>query len=262
YIGILDGLTGVRKQRLRHGLWVAAEGLVYEEYSPKLHLIDHFEPPASWARWWSVDFGFTNPMVVQFWAEDPDGRLYLYRELYRTKRLVEDFALDVLLAVTRPVKGARLPLRSVLTAKDVRADVRNGLREWTEPKPRAIVCDHDAEDRETLARHLGIPNVPADKRKTPGIQAVQGRFKVADDGKPRIFFMRDALVERDPELQRRKLPCCTVEELPGYVWEDKAKKEEPVKENDHGMDPMRYIVAQRDLGSQPNIRSFGGGRRR
>jgi phage terminase large subunit len=262
YIAILDGLTGVRKQRLRHGLWVAAEGIVYEEYSPKTHLIDHFDPPASWTRWWSVDFGFTNPMVVQFWAEDGDGRLYLYRELYRTKRLVEDFALDVLLEVTKPVAGAKLPDRSVLTAKDVRADVRAGLREWGDKKPRAIVCDHDAEDRETFARHLGLSNVAADKRKKAGIQAVQARFKVADDGRPRIFFMRDALVARDPELQRRKLPCCTVEELAGYVWADKTTKEEPVKENDHGMDPMRYIVAQRDLGSRPNIRVMGGGRRR
>lgn len=262
YMARLASLTGVRRARLFEGKWVAAEGLVYDEFDPNVHLIDHFDPPADWTRWWSVDFGYTNPMVVQFWAEDSDGRLYLYRELYRAKRLVEDFALDVLLEVTRPVKGAKLPPRSVLTANDIRDDVRAGLREWIEPKPRAIVCDHDAEDRATLERHVGIATVAADKRKKPGIQHVQARLKVAEDGKPRIFFMRDALVRRDPDLVDRKLPCCTIEELPGYVWEDKVAKEEPVKENDHGLDPTRYIVAERDMRSRPGIRVMGGGRRR
>ncbi|HET6286339.1 MAG TPA: phage terminase large subunit [Amycolatopsis sp.] len=261
YIAILDGLTGVRFLRLRKGLWVAAEGIVYEDFNPKLHLVDQFVPPADWTRWWTVDFGFTNPMVVQCWAEDPDGRLYLYREFYRTKRLVEDFALDVLLQVTKPVERARIPERSVLTAKDVRDDVKAGLREWVEPKPRGIICDHDAEDRETFSRHMGISNTAADKRKKVGIQAVQSRMKVADDGRPRMFFMRDALVARDPELEQKKLPGCTVEELATYVWEDKAAKEEPVKENDHGMDAMRYMVAERDLGGRPRVRTLGGRRR-
>ncbi|MFI6304288.1 phage terminase large subunit [Amycolatopsis thailandensis] len=259
YIGILDGLTGVRKQRLRHGLWVAAEGIVYEEYNPKVHLVDKFAPPESWTRWWCVDFGYTNPFVLQCWAEDPDGRLYLYREIYHSKRLVEDHARDILLQVTK-VTG-RVPDRKVLTAKDIRDDVRAGLREWTEPKPRGIICDHDAEDRETLSKHVGISNTAADKRKKIGIQAVQSRMKVIEDGRPRIFFMENTVVERDPELERKKLPCSTVEELATYVWEDKATKEEPVKENDHGMDTMRYMVAERDMGGRPRVRTLGGRRR-
>jgi len=275
YIAILDGLTGVRYLRLRKGRWVAAEGVIYEGFDPGVHLVDWTtklpdgQPmfpdgkiPDSWTRWWSVDFGFTNPMVIQHWAEDPDGRLYLYREFYRTKRLVEDHALDVLLAVTRVVDEKRLPKRTVLKAEDVLDDVRAGVREWTEPKPRSIICDHDAEDRATLERKLGMPTLAADKRVKVGIQAVQSRFKVLGDGRPRMYLFRDAVVERDPDLEKRKLPCSTAEELPGYVWSDKVAKEEPVKENDHGCDGKRYIVAQRDLGSRPGIRVMGGGRRR
>src|SRR3990172_6268513 len=36
---ILDALTGVRKERLRHGRWVSAEGTVYE-FDQALHLVD------------------------------------------------------------------------------------------------------------------------------------------------------------------------------------------------------------------------------
>lgn len=236
YIAKLDNLTGVRYQRLRKGLWCAAEGVIYEDWQPDLHMVPRTRIPADWVRWWSVDFGYTNPFVCQFWAEDPDGRLWLYREMYRTKRLVEDHAADILAAVTK-----------------------NG--EWIEPKPRAIVCDHDAEDRATLERHLGMSTVPAKKTVSDGIQAVQTRFRPAGDGKPRVFLMRDALVFRDPELADAKKPTCTAEEIPGYVWDrstpQRIAKEEPVKVDDHGCDALRYVVAERDLGSRPGVRWLG-----
>jgi predicted transcriptional regulator len=52
-----------------------------------------------------VDFGYTNPFVMQWWAEDPDGRLYLYREIYRTRRLVEDHAKRHAIALQCAVTG-------------------------------------------------------------------------------------------------------------------------------------------------------------
>lgn len=235
YLAKLDALTGVRYLRLRKGLWVAAEGLVYEEFDPTHHLINARDVRigADWTRWWSVDFGYTNPFVLQCWAEDPDGRLFLYREIYHTRRLVEDHAKTILKAVTDD--GGR----------------------WLEPRPRAIICDHDAEDRATLERHLGMSTVAAPKAVSPGIQAVQARFKRAGDGRARVFLIRDAVLERDPELVDAKKPTCTIEEVPGYVWDSaagKPPKETPVKEDDHGMDAGRYVVAYRDLKGRPNIR--------
>jgi phage terminase large subunit len=247
YLAKLDSLTGVRYLRLRKGLWVAAEGLIYEDYDPAHHLLpnevsklDKWSIPKDWTRWWSVDFGFTNPFVLQCWAEDPDGRLYLYREIYHTKRLVEDHARQIL-SIVRDADGR-----------------------WKEPKPRAIICDHDAEGRATLEKHLGMSTTPARKHKGAGasgpphgLEAVQARFKRAGDGRARIFFMRDAVVERDQELADAKKPCSTIEEIPGYVWDSavgKPPKESPVKEDDHGMDAKRYVVAYRDLRGRPNIR--------
>ncbi|WP_181788190.1 phage terminase large subunit [Streptomyces phytophilus] len=238
YIGKLDALTGVRYQRLRRGLWVAAEGIIYEGYDPAVHLVDPFDVPKDWTRWVTVDFGYTNPFVAQWWAEDPDGRLYLYREIYRTKRLVEDHARDMLAAVTDA----------------------DGV--WTEPRPRAVICDHDAEDRATLERHLGMGTAAARKGVSDGIQAVQSRLKTAGDGRPRLFVMRGALVERDSELDDAKKPVCLEDEIVGYVWAVKPGaggdlKEEPLKANDHAMDAMRYMVAQLDLGGRTRVRWLG-----
>lgn len=221
YLARLDALTGVRLLRLRYGVWAAAEGMVYQDaWERRRNVINRFDIPREWPRYLSVDFGFTNPFVCQWWAEDPDGRLYRYRELYKTKMLVEDHA--------RQIK-----------------ELSRWGKEDGEPLPYAIICDHDAEDRATLERHLGLSTTPAHKDVSPGLQAVASRFKAAGDSKARLFFLRDSLVERDHDLADAKKPTCTEEEVESYIWD--ANKERPVKDDDHGMDTTRYMVAHKDL---------------
>ena len=240
YIAKLDALTGVRKLRLRHGQWAAAEGIIYEEWRPELHLSDRKRLPLEWPRIWGVDFGYTNPFVWQQWAVDPDGRLWLEHEIYRAKRLVEDHAKDILAVVTR--KG--------------KSDERRG--EWLYPKPRAIICDHDAEDRATLERHLGMGTVAAWKSVSDGIQAMGVRLRPAGDGRPRMYVLRTALVERDEELAQAGKPLGFTQEVEGYVWapgaDGKPVKEEPLKLDDHSMDTARYVVAYQDLAPVPRVR--------
>ncbi len=211
---VLDKLTGARKARLRWGRWIQAEGVVYEGWDPALHLIDRFTIPRDWRRFRVVDFGYTQPFCCQWWAEDPDGRLYRYRELYVTQRLVEDLAQDIV----RLSAGERI---------------------------EATIADHDAEDAATLKRH-GVPTTPARKAVKEGIQAVAERLRKAGDGKPRLFLLRGSLVAADPRLLAAKLPLCAEQEIDSYVWAKGAGgellKEVPVKENDHGMDSMRYMV--------------------
>lgn len=242
YMTVLDALTGVRYLRLRKGIWAAAEGVIYDEFNPAVHLVPRFEVPADWRRIWSVDFGYVHPFVWQDWAVTPDGQMILVREIFRTRRLVEDHARDI----KQLIKG--------------------------EKPPYALVCDHDAEDRATLERHLGRPTRPANKTVSEGIQAMAARFRLDGRGRPRIMFMRDAVVhgqttpedpdrapvwKHDPELVTMKRPACTADELPGYVWNDK-KAEQPVKEMDDGCDAGRYAVAQIDLQPRSRIRIMGG----
>jgi hypothetical protein len=190
--------------------------------------------------------GNTNPMSVQNWAEDPDGRLYLYREIYHTRRTVDQHCDDILACVATPDPS------------------RPGRWIWHERKPRGVICDHDAEGREVFRQRTGLSTRPAKKGVADGIQAVQKRLRLAGDGKPRLYIMHDTLVRRDQELVDARLPTCTVEEIPGYVWAkpgtsaaSKAPKEVPLKENDHGMDGKRYMCAEREQGPV-RVRILGG----
>jgi phage terminase large subunit len=222
YAATLGNLKGILHDRLVLGLWKQAEGAVYDEFDTSLHVVSPFEIPADWRRIRAVDFGYTNPLVCQWWAIDNDGRMYLYRELYRTKALVEDVARDIV----RLSEGERV---------------------------EATVCDHDAEDRATLERH-GVSTIAAKKDIGTGIQAVKQRLAEQEDERPRLYLFSGALVEEDEALKQAKAPTSTEAEITGYVWpkasDGKPIKEVPVKVHDHGMDAMRYGVMYLD-GSGP-----------
>lgn len=250
YMSKLDKLTGVRKQRLRHGRWVAAEGVIFEHFDEATHVIAPLSIPLTWARFWAIDFGFNNPFVLQCWAETPDGRLILYREIYHTKRIVEEHADAIMKIVLRnPKLVGDSPERL------------HWVGEWIEPRPSAVICDHDAEGRMTFQRRTGLITRPAHKAVTETIEATQKRFAAPG----RIALVRGAVVELDEELRDAGRPTSTIEEIPGYVYDQtavsklagKAPKETPLKEDDHGCDGMRYLVAYRDLKGRPGVRFIG-----
>lgn len=224
--GILEKLTGVRYARLRLGLWAAAEGTVYEDtWDRARNVIARFAIPKEWPRYLAIDFGFTKPFACLWAAQDPDGRLFVYRQIYQTKTLVEDHA------------------------RQIKAVSRWG-EAGGEPLPRAIICDHDAEDRATLERHLGLATIPAHKAVSSGLQAVASRLKAAGDGKARVAVLGGGLVELDRDLAAAKKPTCLEDEPESYVWDTSggaARGEQPKKENDHAMDALRYLVAYFDL---------------
>lgn len=248
YLALLSKLSGVRRHRLYGGIWAAAEGVIYEGWNPAVHISERKVLPKDWTRLWSIDFGYTNPFVWQMWAIDPDGRLILEKEIYRSQRIVADHAQQILSVVTHGHKQVR----------GVDGKIDPNLSTWIYPRPLRIICDHDAEDRATLERELDMGTVPATKTVSDGIQAGMARMEVQADGWPRMMVCRTALVDRDEALADRGLPLGFIGEVPGYVWETaadgKPSKDRPLKLNDHSADAYRYIVADQDLRSRSGVR--------
>lgn len=223
----LGSLTGARRDRLLKGLWVGAEGTIYGDvYDPEVHIVPRFMPKweEGWEVWWSIDFGFSNPLVLGIWAVSP-GRThaYLVREIYHTGLLVED---------------------AVRRAKEITKRL---------PRPEKIICDHDAEGRATVEKHLNRVTQPAFKEVGDGIQRVSEMLNPLQEGGPKLFFMEGSLDAVDPILERKHLPTCTVDEFDGYIWDQSLKfgvKDVPVKKDDHGMDMVRYIAMEMGFGKK------------
>lgn len=79
-------------------------------------------------------------------------------------------------------------------------------------------------------RDVGIYAVPRKGRVLDGITAVQALLKIQDDGRPRLTV--------DPSCAN------LINEFESHVW--KEGKDEPVKENDHALDALRYYAVEFD----------------
>ena len=214
----LDRLTGVRYLRLRKGLWAAAEGSVYDTFDRAVHIVDEVPPIDRYIA--GVDWGFTNPGVIQVWGVDGDKRMYRVREVYRTQKTIDWWIAE---------------------AKKLKTDfsIEN------------FICDPSEPGYIKQFRDAGLPTIEAINDISPGIDAVQQRLRIPDDKRPRLVFLRGGLIDRDEELAAIHKPTCAEEEIEAYVWpkgvDGKALKEVPVDDNNHAMDAMRYAVAYLDL---------------
>lgn len=236
-----NNLSGIYRDRYLEGKWVGAEGLIYDEYQPSVHLVHPedlsgwtinrkskfsatgencfwAEPPSDWRIYRGVDFGYTNPFVCQWWARSPDDTLVLFREIYQSETRYAEHAKEI-----------------------------NRITEdnWRITKTFA---DHDAEGRETLNRE-GVNTVNADKSVNDGIQAVKTRLSLDDRDEADLYLMEGARIHKpDPQLLMDGRPLKTVDEISGYTWDGDSEDDDPVKEHDHGMDAMRYLVYSLDGG--------------
>ena len=196
--------SGVFYDRYILGKWVLAEGMVYDEFDPSIHIVKPCSLPESWERIRGIDFGYTNPFVCLWGAVDYDGRLYIYDEHYQSRALMKTHAAAI------------------------KARGNNDC---------LTVADHDAQDNAEL-REEGISTKNAKKDVIIGLQKVKARMKVQQDGYPRLFITSNC----------KNL----IREMGLYRWNEARntgnEKEEPMKENDHAMDALRYMVMELDRG--------------
>lgn len=89
YIEQLDALPPKLRAAWRYGRWDIFEGQFFEEFANNpnpdrrnTHVIAPFDPPKSWKRYRSYDFGYSKPFSCGWWVVDHDGRYYRILELY------------------------------------------------------------------------------------------------------------------------------------------------------------------------------------
>jgi phage terminase large subunit len=223
---LLATYQGRWREQEMEGKFVSFEGLVYDNFDPEFHIVERPRMEQWWPRWRVIDFGYKNPFVCQWWTRDPDGRYFMYREIYRTQRLVSEHAAQI--------------------------KYYSDGETFNDP----AICDWDAEDRATL-EDAGIPTQPAVKDISLGIQTVHRMLAFDDNKRSDLYFVRDALVERDPLLEANEQPLSTIDEFQRYAWpedkEGKVRKEQPLDLFNHGMDDTRYFAMHVEGGGSTGI---------
>ena len=194
--------TGVWYQRLVMGLWVAAEGAIYDTFDVGVHVVDQHPPITQW--WISCDYGTSNPTVFLLVGLGEDGCYYV----------VDEWRYDA----------------SKTHRQKTDAEYADAMLGWIahhEIAQQATIVDPSAASFIAECRRRGIYNVtPANNEVIGGIRRVSTLFAA-----PKLFIARrcQGLIKEilgyswNPKAQ------------------DKGE-DEPVKRDDHGCDALRYFV--------------------
>ncbi|MFJ7337869.1 PBSX family phage terminase large subunit [Streptomyces sp. NPDC101116] len=205
--------SGLFYKRNVLGLWVMAEGAIYEAYDEAEHVVDTL--PDMRRYWLGMDYGTVNPTSVILLGEGVDGRLYACAEWRHDSRQAQRQMTDAQYSAA---------IRAWL------ADYQPTEAPSTAPKgvtPEWSFVDPSAASFITQAYEDGFPNLA----------------KATNDVGDGIRSVASLLAAGLLRIHRS----CTglLDELPGYVWDEKAAEkgeDKPVKINDHSVDALRYVV--------------------
>lgn len=76
-------------------IYTTPAGLIYDSFDRKRHVTLPFPIPEDWQRYCGIDFGNVNTAAV-FFAKDPQGQLYLYREYHGANRTAREHVQAIL----------------------------------------------------------------------------------------------------------------------------------------------------------------------
>lgn len=206
--------TGLFYQRNILGLWVLAEGAIYDMWDADA-MVSHDVPEVrSWMV--AIDYGTASVFAALLIGEGTDGRLWVAAEWRHDAKAEQRQLTDVEYA-----EAIRGWLDDLDPASNDVASVAPGAR-----RPWRIVVDPSASSFITQLHRAGMSPHLADNTVADGIRSVA------------------SLMSAD---RLRVHPRCTglLGEIPGYVWDPKAAligEDKPVKAADHSCDALRYGV--------------------
>lgn len=82
YWDTLHSLPPLMRKAMEEGDWDLFVGQYFSDWNRARIMCRPFAIPGSWRKLISIDYGFTNPSSVGWWAIDPNDHWWRYRELY------------------------------------------------------------------------------------------------------------------------------------------------------------------------------------
>lgn len=212
---VLRQYTGLWRRRFIDGEWVAADGVIYDQFDHDRHVVDTLPPILKWIGV-GVDYGTSAPFAALLLGAGADNRLYVCGEYRYESAVHRRTKTDAEYSAELSAWLDTFPVPGITTGEQI-----YGVHpRWTAVDPSALSFVTQ------LYRDGRLTPTPADNAVVDGIRQVA------------MLIAQDRL---------RVHSSCTglLTELPGYVWDVKATAEgfdKPLKADDHSMDSLRYIV--------------------
>jgi phage terminase large subunit len=234
YIFELEQKPEALRNALLRGDWDSFEGQVFTEFvnDPKhyrdqigTHVIEPFDIPLWWPRYMSFDHGFSKPFSVLWWALDPEGRAYLYREWYGGKPRQANVGIEY---------TPRQIAEGIVSREGVEAANNLSIQRIADP----AIFDRSRGDSvaDQMRPDHGAPGVmfqPGDNTRLAGKMQVHERLRFREDGRPMLYVFNTC-----PDWIR------TVPNLPYSLTKP---EDVDTAAEDHSYDATRYFFMSRPL---------------
>lgn len=231
YYEDLASLPEAMRRAYLEGDWDIFAGQAFAEWRKDIHAIKPFEIPSDWPRYRSMDWGYAKPYAIYWGAVDPDGIMYIYRELYGWGG--------------QPNVGTRENASTV--AQRVReieraAGERFGLA--TEPIWRGVsdpACwskqGHDGPSIAETFMQYDVLFGPGDNDRKQGKMRLHELLKVDANGRPSLYVF-----DTCRHLMRT---------LPALPVKENDPEDVDTDAEDHAYDSLRYLVMARPQVAMP-----------
>lgn len=230
YITRLASMPEAERKALLYGDWDTFSGQVFTEwrndgahYADRLHthVIDPFLVPDSWAIWCGLDWGYSRPFSVGWYAVDHERRLYRIREYYG--------------CTGTPNVGVKLEPAEVARAiKRIEEDDPNlrGRRINRVGDP-AIWGSDGTESIGALMERERVYFDRGDHARIDGKMQVHHRLAFDEDGVPMLYVFRT----------------CKhfIRTVPNLVYDEKDVEDIDTDGEDHIYDELRYVCMKNPI---------------
>jgi hypothetical protein len=234
YIFELESKPEALRAALLNGDWNSFEGQCFTEfvndrahYEDRLwtHVISDFKIPDWWPRYFSFDHGYSKPFACLWWAVDPDGICYLYREWYGCKPNQANVGIEI--------TPRQIAEGIVEREQD---EVRNAIKVDR-------VCDPACFDRsrgDSVADQMmpehgrkGVLFSKADNTRIAGLMQLHERLRFREDGRPMMYIFESC---KD-----------WIRTVPNLPYSQKKPEDVDTASEDHDYDATRYFLMSRPL---------------
>lgn len=225
YVKRLEGLPENDRRMLLEGDWNVFAGQAFGEIRDGVHIVKPFVLHPGWFRFVSMDWGYSKPFSIGWWAVDGDKRLIRYRELYGWNG--------------EPDVGCKR------SAKDVAAEawgisVADGCRHMVADPACWHKLGHEGPSIAEAFEQAGFYMEKANNDRLLGKQVLHNRFdEKNDDGIPMIVVFNTCV-----HWKRT---------IPELIVDENKPEDVDTRQEDHNYDETRYAIMSSFVSRKPSI---------
>lgn len=230
YVARLASMPEAEKRALLYGDWDSFSGQVFIEwrndpnhYEDRLrtHVISAFQIPAEWSIWCGLDWGYSRPFSVGWFAVDRERRMYHIRELYG--------------CTGTPNQGVKWePTEVARKIREIEEDDPN-LRGKTIHRvgDPAIWGSDGTESIGALMERQRVFFDRGDNARIDGKMQVHHRLAFDDDGRP-LLYVFDTCKH-------------FIRTVPNLVYDETNVEDVDTDGEDHAYDMLRYVCMRNPI---------------